>query len=214
MGPIQGVLFDFDGVLADTPVPNCRAWQEAFAPHGIEVNPEVFLSMEGSGKKEVLDRLSAGRLTDEQLEAVFKEKQRIYFSKGRVQLYPGVVEALKGLREKGLKLAVVSGSTRDRIDDALGEEIIGLFEAVVTAESVTKTKPDPEPFQVGMSALGLGPEVCLVIENAPLGIESARAAGARCLAVATTLKAERLSAADEVFEDHAGLFSRIDGLTG
>jgi beta-phosphoglucomutase-like phosphatase (HAD superfamily) len=77
----------------------------------------------------------------------------------------------------------------------------GLFETVVTAEDTARGKPDPEPYRLAAQRLGVAPSECLGVENAPLGVQSAKAAGMLCAALETTLPASRLGGADFVFHD-------------
>ena len=100
----------------------------------------------------------------------------------------------------------MTGSARSVVDESLVPTgIVGLFDAIVTGDEVTNGKPDPEPYRTVAGRLGLSPSECLVIENAPLGIQSARAAGMRCLALETTLPAGRLPQADRVFSSAGDL---------
>lgn len=211
---VAAALFDFDGVIAATPAENVRAWQAAFRPFGVKVDPEEFFMMEGSGADEVSRRFGGPHgLTDAELAGVFAEKQRIYFKRGRFRLYPKTLERLRGLRRLGLKLALVSGATRERLERTAPAPLLRLFDACVTAESVKRTKPHPDPFLRAMRMLAVPAAACVVVENAPFGIRAAKAAGAYCLALTTTLPARRLRQADEVFASHAALFRRLGRLT-
>lgn len=211
---VAAVLFDFDGVIAATPAENCRAWQRAFRPFSVPVDPQEFYLMEGSGALEVSRRFGASHgLSDEQLAGVFAEKQRLYFERGRFRLYPKTLERLRALRRRGPKLALVSGATRDRLERTAPQALLRLFDACVTAESVARTKPHPDPFLHAMRLLAVPAAACVVVENAPFGIAAAKAAGAYCLALTTTLPARLLRSADEVHSSHAGLFRRLDRIT-
>jgi HAD superfamily hydrolase (TIGR01509 family) len=105
-------------------------------------------------------------------------------------------------------MALVTGATRERITITAGA-VLPRFDAVVTANDVTRTKPFPDPYLAAASGLRVEPDACVVIENAPLGIDAAHAAGMRCVAVASTLDPRHLSAADIVV---ANLFEVIPHL--
>jgi HAD superfamily hydrolase (TIGR01509 family) len=105
------------------------------------------------------------------------------------------------LSESGKKTALVTSSRRPLVERCLAPDIRAGFSAIVTAEDVSKHKPHPDPYLAGARALGLTPQNCLVLENAPAGIKSALAAGAKCLALATTLDTSHLGCAKEVFTD-------------
>ena len=79
--------------------------------------------------------------------------------------------------------------------------VLDLFEVIVTGNQVSRGKPDPESYRLAAARLGIGPSECLVVENAPLGIQAARAAGMGCVALETGLPAEQLAGAERVFPD-------------
>jgi beta-phosphoglucomutase len=93
-------------------------------------------------------------------------------------------------------MAVVTGGYRDRVSQIVNEYFDGYFSAVVTSDDVKRTKPFPEPYLKGATLLGVRPAQCLVIENAPIGIQAAKKAGMKVLAVTTTLTKDYLHEAD------------------
>ena len=97
---------------------------------------------------------------------------------------------------------MVTGSARRVVDENLAPlGLDGLFETIVSGDDVQHGKPDAEPYRTAANRLATPPEACLVVENAPLGIRAARAAGMRCVALQTTLAAEELAGAETVFTD-------------
>jgi HAD superfamily hydrolase (TIGR01509 family) len=109
---------------------------------------------------------------------------------------PGMVPLLHDLRGRGVRLGLVTGSACRVVDESLAPSgVAALFDVLVTGDDVSHGKPDPEPYLIATARLGLPPEACLAIENAPLGIRSARAAGMACVALETTLPAAQLAEA-------------------
>ncbi|MFN2242729.1 MAG: HAD family hydrolase, partial [Anaerolineae bacterium] len=115
---------------------------------------------------------------------------------------PGILPLLHDLRGRGYRLGLVTGSARSVVDESLVPTgVASFFEVIVAGDEVAMGKPDLEPYRTAAARLGIAPAQCLAVENAPLGIESAKAAGMGCVALQTTLPAECLSAADRVFPD-------------
>ena len=107
---------------------------------------------------------------------------------------------MQNLKNKNIPMAVVTGGQRERVFSILDEYFPGIFKNAVTIDDVENGKPHPEPFLKGAEMLKLDPKECIVIENAPLGITSAKRAGCLVIAVKTTLTEEYLGEADFVFD--------------
>jgi beta-phosphoglucomutase len=206
------VLFDLDGVIADTMGLHYEAWRQAFGKYGVRVTPlEIYVS-EGMPSMEVgraIVKNKGASLTDEQVRQLVMEKREIYRSlaaKG-VKAYPGVPETLRMLRENGVKLALITGSNPGSVAQVLAEAgLSDAFDAVVTGDDTPRGKPYPDPYLEGMKRLGVPPESCVVVENAPLGIRSARAAGTGyVIGVTTTLPEKCLGGADDVMPSFADI---------
>ena len=114
---------------------------------------------------------------------------------------PGIYELLTELHKNGHRLALVTGSCLEAAKAVLQNGIENMFDVVVAGEMVANGKPDPEPYLTAISMLGVKKEDCLVIENAPAGITSAKRAGLRCYAVATSLPKTYLKEADKIFKN-------------
>jgi len=127
-----------------------------------------------------------------------------YFLGGEASpLFPGVVDILSRLRGEGKALALVTGSSRVRLESTLQSDVLAMLDACVTAECTPRGKPAPDPFLSAAHQLGLVPSDCVVVENAPLGILSAKRAGMRCIAVCSTMGPESLRDADFIASDLA-----------
>jgi len=111
-------------------------------------------------------------------------------------LYEGVQELIGNLKTNGLKLALVTGASHRRLTGTNKASFLNQFDVVVTGDQVSQGKPSPEPYLLGAQKLGTIISECLVIENAPMGIKSAKEAGMYCIAICSTLDKEHLSQAD------------------
>jgi HAD superfamily hydrolase (TIGR01509 family) len=109
------------------------------------------------------------------------------------------------LRDDGIKVGVVSGGSRKRLLSGRSGELLRRCDTVVTGDELHQGKPSPEGYIRAAQELQVAPAECLVIENAPLGIESAKNAGMACIGLCSTLSSNHLSEADEVVTDHAEL---------
>jgi HAD superfamily hydrolase (TIGR01509 family) len=147
------------------------------------------------------------RLEEDALDRLLARKNELYRAAiaGGVELVPGFKAFVASAREAGLRLAVVSGSRREEIDELL--ETHGLSDAfalIVAAGDTLEGKPDPACFLLAAHRLGVAPGNCVVIEDSRPGILAARGAGMSCVALATSHDAARLSIADAVWNDYAG----------
>ena len=212
---IGGFLFDFDGVLVNSMPFHIQAWQEEFSRYGVQIDPVDVYLREGSRAGAIGRALveKAGlNLSDEQLAALIRRKRDIYRRITRAGLMPGAKELLSELKQRGLKIGMVTGSIWENIHTVLDDQTIAVFDAVVTGRDVSHGKPHPEPYQIGVARLGLAPADCVVVENAPFGIESAKKAGLFCVAVTSTLDASKLTEADLVFPDLTKIRENLDAI--
>jgi HAD superfamily hydrolase (TIGR01509 family) len=189
---IKAVLFDMDGVLYDSMPGHVQAWFETMTAAGIESIPEDFYLYEGRTGYSTIDILfnrSFGRdATLEEKETLYRRKtQRFVELKTFANPMPGALEVLEKVKQSGLKRIIVTGSGQNSLFENLDAHFPGYFdeELMVTAYDVQFGKPHPEPYRMGLKKAKLKPEEALVVENAPLGVESAVAAGIFTLAVNT-----------------------------
>lgn len=206
--PLKAVLFDLDGVIINSIDNHVVAWERMFQSEGLTINPRDVKLREGE-KAEVTFRNIAqqyGFPYDEQSVDLLVEKKRgIYRSLPGVHIYPGFLKLHQQLRSFGISTTMITGSSIKNLFVALTGDDLELFDLVLTAEDYTHGKPDPEPYRKGVEWLSLNPEEVLVVENAPLGIRSARAAGLFTVALCTTLEPADLNEASLVVADHRAL---------
>lgn len=211
---MEGVVFDFDGVIADSMPQHAEAYRRVLAPHGVAVEDAVIFEHEGARSETILrDLLEADgqdggdRLDDAAIRALADEKQRIFKGLGLPSLYPGASEVVAAIQKATRKTALVTGTRRENLE-AMIPELLPRFGAVLSQSDYTHDKPHPEPYAKAAQALALDPEHCIAVENAVRGVQSARNAGyGTVLAISTTMPAHVLedAGADRVAKDHAGL---------
>lgn len=207
---IRAVVFDFDGVLADTMNDNCKAWQDAFKVYSFQMDPLEYFKLEGMGRFQIAEYFIEKYFLEPSIKKDLVELKEMNYKKNNsFKYYDHVHEIFSFLHLKGIPLAIVTGASKSRIQEHLDENIAQCLKALVTADDVIHTKPNPEPYVTAAAMLGMNPDECLVIENAILGIDSAKSAGCHCFAIETTLSANDLSRADEVFDSHMNLLTKL-----
>lgn len=192
------VLFDMDGVLTDSePVINAAAIA-GLKEWGVPAVPGDFEPFVGRGE----DLYIGGVAEKYGVPFVPDMKRRVYeiyleILPGMIQPFRGVHELLNALRKRQVAMAVASSADRIKVEANLSAIDVdpAWFEAIVVGEDVVNKKPAPDSYLAAARKLGLGPGVCCVVEDAVNGVESAKAAGARCVGVAQSFPADRLVAA-------------------
>lgn len=204
---IKAVIFDMDGVLVDSMPYHADAWIAVFAELGIHITRQDIYDIEGSNHEGVIRLVfeKAGRKPKaEDFNELALKKREIFQKMNKVGVFDGIPETLEFLKNKCL-LGVVSGSDREVVMELLGRFFPNTFDAVVTGNDVREGKPSPEPYLKAVGMLNVRKDECIVIENAPLGVESAKRAGLFCVAIPTYVRAQRLKDADVVLANHAAL---------
>lgn len=171
-------IFDCDGTIADSMPLHFLAWREALGEWGCQFNEEQFYRWGGVPTEEIIARLNQQQSLSMPVVDVATRKEDLYYA--RLPLLKAVPEVVEHIdAQHGLiPFAVVSGSTRESVTASL--EAVGLldrFDTLVCAGDYAKSKPDPEPFLLAASRLGVAPSACLVFEDTDLGIQAATAAG-------------------------------------
>jgi len=183
---LKAILFDFDGVIAETDNHHIAAWQRTLAVLGWQVADDVASRSAEIDDREFLTELFAKRgFNSDKIDEWVERKQLLTVGmlKNSPWLYPGVAKLLRKLRGR-VRLAVVSGTCRQNIETVLEAAGLGeTFETIVGKEDVNSVKPDPEAYQLALKRLRLSPRSSVAIEDCPTGLASARAAGLRVIAV-------------------------------
>jgi len=198
------VIFDLDGVLADSEGIHILAWEQIAREYRLSEDRLPLHDWIGYADTEIVKDVVRDHGLSVTPEDLLEHKRRIFRRLIAEQLepIPGAVEALSELEPLALGLATSSSRT----EAELMLRILGItdrFRTVVTADEVKHSKPEPDSYLLAAEGLGITPEHCVAIEDSSSGVQSARAAGMIALAVTNSLPSERLTAADEIFDSTA-----------
>jgi len=206
MNKLYGLIFDVDGVIADTEAVNARASIKVFEDLlGVKgVKREDFEAGLGRGAEEYVKaaaRVHGLQLTEEQIQKATQLRQE-YFLKilheEPLPALPGVLELMnKAIKREDFRVAIATSGTLEKSRAVLKAAKVPYQKMVyITGNEVKNKKPDPELFLLAAQRLGIEPANCVVIEDAPNGVQAAKSAGAKCIAVTNSTSAENLSEAD------------------
>jgi beta-phosphoglucomutase len=206
----EAVIFDFDGVIADTEPLHCDAFRKVLEPLGIRFTWQEYVA----AFREAF-RTQGRPLEDPRLSELVDAKSRVFqevLGNG-VTACPGTLQMIESLHADGVPMAICSGALRSDIDPVLSRlGIAGRFLHIVAAGDVRKGKPDPEGYLLAYRKLSLtrtssltAPGECLAVEDTPAGVEAAKRAGLSVLAVTGSYAAEELSGADNITDSLANV---------
>jgi HAD superfamily hydrolase (TIGR01509 family) len=208
MSKLYGLIFDVDGVIADTEAVNARASIKVFAElFGVEgVVREDFEAGLGRGAEEYVQAgasVHGLELTTEQIKTATQLRQEYFLkilSEGPLPPFPGVLELMaKAMQRQDFRVAIATSGTLEKSRAVLNATKVPYEKMVyINGNDVKNKKPDPELFLLAAQRLGIGSASCVVIEDAPNGVQAAKAAGAKCIAVTNSTNAENLRQADLV----------------
>ena len=203
---VKGAIFDMDGVIVDNVDYHLKAWKQLGRELGREFRDEDVNRVFGKRNREILRSLIGPDIPEEQLAKYGPRKEEIYRAIMAPELrpVPGLPEFLKALRASGTKTAVATSGPMENVRfvlDGLGFQ--DAFDAIITGMDVRESKPDPAIFLLAAKRLGIPPADCMVFEDSPPGIRAGKAAGCRCIALATTHSADELRQyePDRIIED-------------
>ena len=207
-------IFDIDGTIIDSMPYHQKSWDVFLARRGVAtVGEDFFRRTAGRTGTEVMREL-LGPLSDEEAHALVREKESIYreLFAPEFREIAGFGDFARTAKRAGVRLACATAGDPDNIAFAVGGlRMPGFFDALVGAHDVARGKPDPDMFLLAAERLGVPPAQCLVFEDAPLGIEGARRAGMRAVAIASTVPAAELGAPSHVVA-RAQDFTTLDPL--
>jgi HAD superfamily hydrolase (TIGR01509 family) len=211
---LEAIISDVDGVLVDSMPFHAHAWKTSFKEAGIDIEKEEIYILEGSNHRGIIEKIfeKQGMVpTEEDIEQIHERKKELFFKNQKACVFDGMDETFKSLQAK-FKLAVVSGSDRAIVETLMRKFYPKIFNTMIAGTDVEKGKPDPEPYLTAVERLAVQKDKCIVLENAPLGVEAAKNAGLFCIAVPTYVSADLLHKADIVVRDHRELVEYLRSL--
>ena len=217
----KAFLFDMDGVLFDSMKNHTLAWYKTMTGLGIPCERNEFYLYEGCTGKGTINnffrRTYSHDATDEEVQQIYSIKSDHFNKMPLAEPMPGAKEVLDSVNGRGHKIVLVTGSGQRSLLERLNNAYPGIFapENMITAFDVTNGKPDPEPYLKGLEKAGVDAQHAVVIENAPMGCNSGRAAGIFTIAVNTgPIPAEKLleAGADIVLDDMQDLSRNIQNI--
>ena len=213
---MYGLIFDVDGVIADTEPVNARVtikvFEDMFGLKG--VRPEDFIEGIGKGAEKYVKAAAdvhGLHLTEEQIKAAAQLREQYLIKAIREEqltAFPGVLDIINAaLQKENFRLAIATSATLELSRAILESAKVPYRKMVyVTGSEITRKKPDPQLFLTAAKRMNILPVDCVVFEDAPSGVQAAKAAGAKCIAVTNSTTAENLSGADLICDS----LERID----
>jgi beta-phosphoglucomutase len=209
----DAVVFDFDGVLADSEPLHLRVYQELLAPEGITLPPAEYysryLGFDDVGVFEALARDKGLRIEHGRLEDLIARKAALFQRRAAAQhvLFPGAAASVQAISAH-CPVAIASGALRDDIETILrNTQLASILSVIVAAGETPEGKPAPDPYARALALLAerhgvaVRPDRAVAIEDSHWGLESARAAGLRTIAVTTSYEARDLGVSDLIVPD-------------
>lgn len=202
----RAVIFDLDGTLLDNNSYHLKSWIEYLKKIGRNISEEEYnANINGRTNTDVIKYIYNREMTNEEILKYTLEKEALYreLYKPFIKPIAGLSNFLQILKEKKIPMAIATSGIQPNIDFMFEEvPIRQYFKEVVNSSHIKKGKPDPEIYLKTASLLNIPPKNCLVFEDAVVGIKSAKAAGMKVIAVATTQTKEELSIADMIIDDY------------
>jgi beta-phosphoglucomutase len=203
MPKLEAVIWDMDGVLADTAPYHLLAWRETFAKRGINFTEEDFNRSFGIRNDTIIKNVLGEQTTEAEIDTIAHEKEATFrrIIGKDIKPLPGALKLLKALDERGIKMAIASSTPIENVRLIVGSLGIGkYFQAVITDRDVTEGKPSPQVFLLAAQRLGAEPKNCIVFEDAVAGVKAAKRADMYCVAITSSHPREKLKQADLVVD--------------
>jgi len=184
----KAVIFDLDGVIIDSMPFYYNAWKEAFETVDINVSEQEIYEREGEKRevtaREIYKKYKFEEPNGDLINAIVARKEEAYHRIFKIKMFPGIAELLNLLKAKNIKLGLVTGSVTRTIEELKSKNpLFSIFDVTVTGGETKIGKPSPDPYLKSVEKLRIPAHNCYVVENAPLGIKSAKSAGLICFAV-------------------------------
>jgi beta-phosphoglucomutase len=203
---VKAVIFDLDGTLIDNNSYHLETWKKYVKNIGRNISEEEYnANINGRTNRDVIEYVFGRKMNDEEIIKYSLEKEALYREIYQPYIKPvaGLIELLEIFSNKNISMAIATSGIQPNIDFMFDYILIKkYFKTVVNSSHIKKGKPDPEIYLKAASILNVPPKNCLVFEDAVVGIKSAKAAGMKVIAIATTQPREELSIADMIIDDY------------
>lgn len=196
---IEAVLFDMDGVIVDSEPYSMQALVDILRQYGIEPTADELQRSYGRKVREDVAHYFAHYGVTADLDMAVARKHARYYqlAGGHLKAFPGVMPLIDRLRQCGYRLGLASSGDRQKVAFSMQAlDLHGLFDIVITGDDVQYSKPHPQIYLAAAQRLGVAPDACLAIEDAPNGVEAAKRAGMQCIAVTNSVARAQLQGAD------------------
>jgi beta-phosphoglucomutase family hydrolase len=197
------ILWDMDGVIADSYFLHFAAWQETFTKRGIKFTEEAYTKLFGARNDFIISAIIGRELPERDVKIMVQEKEENFRRKatGNIKPFPGSIRLLNAIKKGNFKLGLVSSAPKDNIDLILNElNLEEIFDCVVFGQEVSESKPNPQVYLLAAKKLQVAPKDCVVIEDSPFGVKAAKSAGMKCLAITNTHPQQKLEEANKVVD--------------
>ena len=199
----KAVIWDMDGIIADTAQYHLKGWQIVFGKRGVNYTEEDYRRNTGKRSDGIIKNILGAEAAQDEIMAIIREKDETFrqLIGQTIRPFPGVLKLITSLKEHGFKIAIASSAPMENIQlITQGLKIHNRFDAIISGWEVTKGKPDPQTFLLAAEKLGVEAEDCIVIEDAISGVTASKRAGIRCIAVTNTTSKEKLREADLIID--------------
>ena len=202
------VLWDMDGVIADSYSFHFAAWQETFAKRGATLSKDDYVKLFGSTNDLIIHSVLGKEISQKDIIAIAQEKEETfrYKAQGNIKPFPGVIKLLNMIKNGNFKMALVSSAPKENIDFIISElNLETFFDCIISGQDVPAGKVSPQIYLLAAEKLEVEPTDCIVIEDFPAGIEAAKSTGMRCLAVTNFHPEKEVKQADKVVGSLEGI---------
>jgi HAD superfamily hydrolase (TIGR01509 family) len=204
------LIFDLDGVIADTASLHQKAWIDFVHELGLQMSPETFRNrLFGRANQEIFNMVLDRQVDGNELRELSIKKEQLYrhYARGKLKPLGGLQHFLESARAAHIPMAVASSAPLINIEFTLREtNLAAWFNHIASAEEMTRGKPDPQIFEITAEKLGFAPKMCLVFEDSYAGLEAAQKANMKVIGIASTHSADEISGNYPVVKD----FKEVD----
>ena len=194
------VLFDLDGTLVNSMDLHYKCWCDVISQFGLSLDRNLFLKNEGMNIYKLMQEIT-GFIDNDKINILIKEKDDIFIKNYKFNLFKGVEDIIIKFKSNNIRLGLVTASSTRRINQTIPIDFLNCFSIIVTSDNNGPGKPDPWPYQYAFEQLKSETKKTIVVENAPLGIKSAKNAGLTCVAIGSTLEKSLLNEADYYYDN-------------